>query len=160
MARSKKTKSTATPRISPFKTAVGNCDEIKDELKSGLSALKSDSKFVKTANPKLIEGSVDIDGAVKKLYPEDARWDYVVGYNDEAVFIEVHPAATSNVSEMVSKVKWLKSWLDSKAQDLRELNKSKVYYWIPSGGVSILKGSAQYKQIAANHLKIKRVVDL
>lgn len=107
---------------------------------TGLSALKANSKYVRVTNTKLLDGSVDIDEAVRDKYPEDSRWDYVVGYENEAFFIEVHPAATSNVDDMVKKVKWLKNWLASSAPDLKSLHKIEVYYWIPSRRVSILKG--------------------
>ena len=143
-----------------FSSAVVKCDEIKDAFKPGLSALKSNSVFVKADDTNLIQGSVDIDAAVKDLYPEDPRWDYVIGYAEEAVFVEIHPAATSNVDEMVKKVKWLKNWLRSAAADLNELHTTEIYYWIPSGGVSILKGSVQARRIALNHLCIKKIVNL
>ena len=145
------------PKVS-FKNSVRKCMDIKDALKSGLSALKANSKYVKVTNTKLLDGSVDIDEAVRDKYPEDSRWDYVVGYANEAFFIEVHPAATSNIDDMVKKVKWLKNWLASSAPDLKSLHKIEVYYWIPSGRVSILKGSVQDRKIAANHLQIKNPV--
>ncbi len=144
----------------PFIDAIKNCDEIRDALKVGLTALKANSKAVKPTNTKLVDGSVDIDEAVKALRPSESRWDYVVGYADEAFFIEVHPANTSNVEEMVKKVKWLKNWLNSSAPDLKRLHKNDVYYWVPSGRVNILKGSVQDRKIAANHLQIKNPVIL
>lgn len=126
----------------------------------GLAALKSNSHHVKAADTTRLTGSVDIDAALKSLYPHDARWDYVVGYGDEAYFIEVHPASTSNVAEMIKKVNWLKNWLASSAPDLMKLHKQEVYYWVPSGGVGISKGSVQYKRIALSHLQIKKPVTL
>ncbi|MDE6695413.1 MAG: hypothetical protein K2K25_00875 [Muribaculaceae bacterium] len=155
-----KTKSAEGSGKSPFKNAIAKCSLIKNAYMPGLSALKGNSKHVKPADPKLVAGSVDIDDALKIMYPNESRWDYVVGYSDEAFFIEVHPAGTSNVSEMVNKVKWLKNWLASSAPDLNKLHKSKVYYWIPSGGVSILSGSVQYKRIAANNLHIQKPLPL
>lgn len=86
-----------TSRFCTFKDAVLKCDEIKDALRSGLSALRANSKVVKPRDTKLLEGSVDIDEAVKALRPGESRWDYVVGYSNEAFFIEVHPAGSSNV---------------------------------------------------------------
>lgn len=144
--------------LQSFNDAVGQCTEIKGALKPGLSALKGNSKVVRVADTKLIDGSVDIDEAVRDKYPEDSRWDYVVGYADEAFFIEVHPAATSNVDEMVKKVKWLKVWLSSCASELKKLHKKEVYYWVPSGRVNILPGSVQYRKIAAYRLQIKNPV--
>ncbi len=61
---------------------------------------------------------------------------------------------------MVNKVKWLKEWLASTAPDLKKLQKNEVYYWVPSGNVNILKGSVQYRKIAANNLQIKNQVVL
>lgn len=144
----------------PFKDSVSKCYEIKDALKPGLSAMKGYSILVRAANTKLIDGSVDIDEAVRDKYPEDSRWDFVVGYANEAFFIEVHPAATSNVEEMLNKVKWLKGWLVSSAPVLKTLHKKDVYYWVPTKGVSILKNSVQYKKISLNHLVIKNPVTI
>lgn len=143
-----------------FKNAVVKCSEIKNAFMPGLSALKGNSKHVKPTDTKLVNGSVDIDDTLKVIYPNESRWDYVVGYADEAFFIEVHPAGTSNVSEMVNKVKWLKNWLASSAPDLNVLHKTKVYYWIPSGKFSILPGSVEFKRIAANNLRIEKPLPL
>lgn len=147
-------------KICSFKEAVSKCQEIQSALQPGLTALGGNSKVVKPKDSKSIDGSVDIDSALKIKYPTESRWDYVVGYADEALFIEVHPADTSNVEEMVKKVKWLVNWLAISAPDLNLLHKRKVYYWVPSGRVNILKGSAQYRKIAANHLCIKKQVIL
>ncbi len=76
MGNSKKRKGTNDS----FADAVSKCSEIKDALKPGLMALKANSKVVRPANTKLIDGSVDIDEAVKDLHPQESRWDYVVGY--------------------------------------------------------------------------------
>lgn len=78
----------------------------------------------------------------------------MVGYNDEAFFIEVHPADTKNVDEMIKKVVWLKEWLAKTSPLLLNLHKNRIFYWIPSGRVRILKNSSQYKRIAANNLQI------
>lgn len=130
-----------------FKEAVNNCREIAGALKSGLSAMKSNSKSIHVADTKLIDGSVDIDEAVKVIRPDESRWDYVIGYSNEAFFIEVHPADTKNVDEMVKKVRWLKYWLATSALDLRSIHKRDIYYWIPSGRVNILKGSVNIKRL-------------
>lgn len=147
MARTKKNQ---------FKKAVDNCSEIRDWLKPGLSAMGPNSTAVRAENSGLIDGSVDIDSAVKNLRPGEPRWDYAVGYLDEAYFIEVHPADTKNVDEMVKKVTWLKKWLTDVAPDLKKLHKSGTYHWIPSGRVKILKNSTQYKKIVANNLLISK----
>lgn len=93
----------SVPKENPFQKAVTDCAEIADALKPELSAMGGYSTLVKIENTRLIDGSVDIDNAVKKLYPNDSRWDYVIGYNGNAYFIEIHPADTKNVDEMIKK---------------------------------------------------------
>ncbi len=144
----------------PFQNAVKDCAEIADALKPGLSAMGGYSTLVKLGNTRLINGSVDIDNAVKELYPNDSRWDYIIGYNGNAYFIEIHPADTKNVNEMIKKVDWLKSWLESSATEIKALHKCGVFHWIPSGRVKILKTSMQYKRIAASKLLITNVLSL
>lgn len=138
-----------------FKEAIAQCDEINSNLCIGLAALRSESSFVKPENPRLVNGSVDLDNALRCIYPNDARWDFVIGYSGEAFFIEVHPADTANVDEMIKKVNWLKKWLATKARDLKDLHKCGVFHWIPSGRVKISKNSPQYRKIALNNLSIK-----
>lgn len=139
---------------SAFVSAIDCCTDIKGQTKTGMSALGVHSAMVKVKNTRLLDGSVDIDAAVKKIYPHDSRWDYVVGYNGRAYFIEVHPAETRNINEMIAKVKWLRHWLMEKASELKGLHHIDVYYWLPSGRVKILKHSNQYHKIAANNLKL------
>lgn len=143
-----------------FVAAVDRCGELKGYLRPGLSALGSSSVAVKAADTKLIDGSVDIDKAVKSMRPSEPRWDYVVGYSDEAFFMEVHPADTKNIDEMLKKVTWLKDWLPTVAPDLKSLHKNGIYYWIPSGRVRILRTSSQFRKIASNGLLITKQIDL
>lgn len=143
-----------------FRDAVAKCPEIENSYKSGLTAMGSNSAVVSVGEKRLIQGSVAIDKAVKDIRPAESRWDYVIGYSDEAFFIEVHPADTKNVEEMVKKVTWLKSWLNSVAPDLKKLHKCGTYHWIPSGRNKILKTSVQYKKIAANNLLITKPLRL
>lgn len=67
------------------------------------------SAKVKAEDGRKLQGSVDIDACTKGKYPNDARWDYAIGYDGKAMFVEVHPANTSNVREMESKVAILKN---------------------------------------------------
>jgi len=144
----------------PFKDAVSKCDEIRDTYKPGLIALGGNSAVIKVKDTKKLNGSVDIDASVKKSRPQEARWDYTLGYRDNAYFVEVHPADTKNVEEMIKKVIWLKNWLSAVAPDLKKLHKCGVYHWIPSGRVRILKTSPQYKKISSNNLSITKILEL
>lgn len=144
------------PSINNFNKAVDKCPEIKGKTKPGLSALGANSAHIKPSKTHLVTGSVDIDSSVKSLHPNEPRWDYAIGYANEVFFVEVHPADTSNVNEMINKVNWLKEWLSSIAPDLKKLHKCGFYHWIPSGRMRISRNSPQYRRIAANNIVIKK----
>lgn len=143
-------------RTNIFKQAVEQCDATKAGFHPGLQALKGDSAKVKAADTKKLLGSVDIDACTKLQYPNAPRWDYAVGYNQQAIFIEVHPANTSNVKEMTSKAQWLESWLKTEGKVLASLRKDNTCYWIPSGKVAILKTSPQRHSLAKHNLVITK----
>ena len=151
----KKIEKVDTPK-NIFKEAVESITDLNGGYKIGLQALGANSKKVSVKRTKELLGSVDIDSCTQKIYPGDARWDYAVGYRQEVIFIEVHPADTSDVSGMIKKVQWLEKWLKEKARNLVEMGRDDSYYWIPSGRNNILKTSSQYKSLSKHKLVIKK----
>lgn len=137
--------------LNVFHKAVLATPEVSSGYCKGLQAMKGNSSMLKVSDTRKLQGSVDIDDCTKNLYPHDARWDYAVGYNDKAYFVEMHPANTSNVVEMINKAKWLESWLKNKAVDLGKIRENNLY-WVPSGKVAILKNSKQYRQLSLHKL--------
>lgn len=137
-----------------FKKAVEAIPDIKDGFRFGVQALGGMSYFVTSSTPRLFDGSVDIDACTKDLYPNDARWDYVIGFNNHAYFLEIHPASTSNVRDMIKKAQWLDNWLNEKAAGLKALVATNVFYWIASGKYSILKNSPQSRMLAQSKIQI------
>lgn len=137
-----------------FKFAVDNTDELKDGYRPGLQALKGNSSKISVCNQRNLLGSVDIDDCTKGLYPNDSRWDYAIGYAQKAWFVEVHPANTSNVKEMVKKVQWLEGWLQDSGARLASIRRDTLHYWVPSGKVCISKTSPQYRSLAKHKLQI------
>lgn len=137
--------------LNVFHKAVLATPEVSSGYCKGLQAMKGNSSILKVSDTRELQGSVDIDDCTKNLYPHAARWDYAIGYNDKAYFVEVHPANTSNVVEMINKAKWLEAWLKEKATELAKIREGNLY-WIPSGKVAILKNSKQYRQLALHKL--------
>lgn len=136
-----------------FKSIVQAIPAIAGAYREGLQALESkDAGKVKPQNPRKLSGSVYLDKCLKTTNPHDARWDYVIGYSEKAYFVEVHPANTSNVDEVVKKKKWLEVWLKTNALDLKAMMAGTGYYWIASGKVAILPNSPQARKIAKNKL--------
>lgn len=137
-----------------FREAVEATADIAAAYKSGLQALKrADAGKVTASDTRKIDGSVDIDSAVKALYPDDNRWDYAIGYDSKVCYVEVHPAFTSEIDTMLKKLTWLKGWLKDKAPKLNEMQKmSPAYVWVQSGKCAILPTSGQAKKLAQTGL--------
>lgn len=139
-----------------FKQAVEGTPEICEGYRIGLQALKEgDRQLIATGNTRLLEGSVDIDACTREKRPDEARWDYAIGYDGKAYFVEIHPADTSNVSEIISKADWLKNWLKNQAPALKALAPDNTFYWIPSGRYKILPNSPQFKRLAQSNVLLK-----
>lgn len=144
-----------------FKSIVQAVPAIAGAYREGLQALESkDAGKVKPQNPRKLSGSVYLDKCLKTINPHDARWDYVIGYREKAYFVEVHPANTSNVDEVVKKKKWLDVWLKTNALDLKAMMAGTSYYWIASGKVAILPNSPQARKIAKNKLVLCKELNL
>ena len=90
-----------------FKEIVKSIPTIANAYKDGLQAVESkDAPRIKPQNPRKLSGSIYLDKCLKSANPHEARWDYVIGYDERAFFAEVHPANTSNVDEVVKKKNW------------------------------------------------------
>ncbi len=138
-----------------FKSAVESIPEVADGYRPGLQALESNASKIKVRDTRLLSGSIDIDKCTKNNYPEENRWDYAVGYNDKAYFIEIHGASSpGEVKTIISKAEWLKSWLRKTGKPLLEIQASNTLYWIATGKVTILQASKYRKQLATKNINL------
>jgi hypothetical protein len=142
-----------------FKEAISATPLLKNAYRNGLQALGNYSNKVRPSDTKKCEGSVDIDNAVKAIYPNDSRWDYVIGYDGITYFIEVHSADTSEVASVLKKFSWLQDFLVTDAPELNQQQK-KRFYWISSGGNNILRGSPQARKLALSGITLDRQLNL
>jgi len=135
-----------------FKKAVENTLEVSDKYQDGFQAIrKSDRKKIEATVPRNCDGSLDIDSAVKSIYPNDARWDYAIGYSNKVCYFEIHPAKPSEVTSMLNKLTWLKNWLKEKAPQLNNMpDYSPKYVWVASGKVAMLSTSKEARRLAAS----------
>lgn len=67
--------------MSVFSKEIKKIPEIAGCLRDGLTALGKHSKKIMDYEKGKLEGSVDIDGCLRDKYPNDNRWDFVLGYN-------------------------------------------------------------------------------
>ena len=137
-----------------FEDAVKATPQICDKYCTGLKALGKHSAKIKFSCSAEIDGSVNIDEATKQYYPNDYRWDYVVGYKGRTYFFEIHPAATSQVDVVKRKYEWLKNWLRNDAPKINSLEKANnAFFWIYTNRFDIPYTSTQYKKAVAMGLK-------
>lgn len=139
-----------------FEQAVDATPDVYGKSTKGLSALGSNSKKIVTKNSKLLDGSLDIDSSVKKLYPEDSRWDYAVSYDKKIYFVEVHPAMTCEVDTVLKKLQWLKRWLKQSAPEIEKLKAERPYHWIQTADNKIPSTTPQYRKLAETGLLPKK----
>lgn len=137
-----------------FQDAVKNTPEIANCYQVGLRGLSPYSQKVQLGDTSKCSGSVDIDACTAAKYPQSNRWDYVLGYNDKAYFVEVHTANTGEVSTVLRKLQWLKDWLNAQAPALNKIKADKnPFVWVQTNGFHILKNSKQYREAAQAGLK-------
>jgi hypothetical protein len=138
-----------------FPKAVNSTPSIRGHLKSGLKALRRADRGRVSCDGCHLRGSVDLDGCLRDLHPNDARWDYAVGLargqQDSVVWIEVHPASSLHVDEVLGKLAWLKRWLRASAPELNRLGGR--FCWITTGTVSFGPGSPQARRVAQAGLR-------
>lgn len=143
-----------------FKGALEKTPGLENSYEPGLQALRRPERTrIFVSDPRTLTGSVDLDHALRRSQPDAPRWDYGVGLRggttDRVVWIEVHPASTKNVKEVISKLDWLRDWLRDCAPLLLEL-KEPSYHWLASNGVHILRNSPQARQLALKGLGMLR----
>jgi len=138
-------------RAPAFEDAVEAAEHLT--LKHGLQAVTTAEGRgqIEAKDAAALLGSVAIDIDCKRAFPNDNRWDYVIGIqraaHHAAVFVEVHTADTSGVSEVERKLLWLQGFLQRPKQaGLAAL--ARELHWVASGRVHIPRHLPQYKRLA------------
>ena len=134
---------------------------LKPYCKSGLQALKSEYRGkIKVRDKKLFGSSLDLDGALKREFHNKHRWDYGFEYEGNFIFIEFHPAQTSEVDKMCKKVLFTKSWIESNCPKILSLpqfeTEDRQFYWVATGNndVRLNPLGAQSKKLAQAKIEI------
>ena len=115
-----------------FEDAVKATAEIRGAYRPGLQALHPAArKAIEASDTRRLEGSVDIDTTLRRIYPQDPRWDYVVsvqhgGGESRLYWIEYHEANGETAKDVASKARWVKRWADNPGRPLREFDPRKM----------------------------------
>jgi hypothetical protein len=141
-----------------FREAVEATPSVCRHYQPGLQALsQGDAKCIRCRKPRRLTGSINVDRALQSTEPNAPRWDYGIGYRrgnkEVAVWVEVHPASSKHVTDVMNKLKWLKDWLRTQAPALAALTQGD-YYWVSTDGtIAITPNSPQAKRLAAAGLR-------
>jgi hypothetical protein len=129
------------------------------QWRPGLQAVKDGEGGGQIAakDPDRLLGSVCIDDDCRPAFPNDSRWDYVMGYQRStkaiAYFVEVHSAETGEVAAVEKKLRWLLDFLAGDAQS-RLAGLDREVYWVASGRIRIPKHTPQFKKLGSTLRKL------
>ncbi|HHJ13263.1 MAG TPA: hypothetical protein ENJ79_02645 [Gammaproteobacteria bacterium] len=145
--------------MSRFCDAVTKMEGLSaDDCRRGMVALGTHSRKIHVNDSQQLSGSVNLDAALRDRFPNDPRWDYCIGYcmdgGEAAFWVEVHPAQTANVGEMLAKLAWLKAKIEA-VPDLAALTNraTKPFCWVATGSISISQNSPQARRLATSGLQ-------
>lgn len=165
MSKGKKQKTAGADKANcSFRKAIENTPDVQHGYREGLQAIvKADKRAVMVKDARRLDGSLNIDEETKMLYPNESRWDYAVGYDGKVYYVEVHPANTSNVEEVIKKKLWLDKWLKEKDPSMSALKAgSPKYQWAATeAGVHVSPHSMYARRLSQRGIeKPKRPVVL
>lgn len=135
---------------SAFEKAVRSVAPLAQAYRKGLQAIRNrDLQRITSRRQERLTGSVDLDAALRPSLPNANRWDYgigVKGSSEHVVWVEVHPASSNHVQDVIDKASWLRGWLVKDAPSLAKLPRQLV--WVASGTVALTAGSPQRRRLA------------
>lgn len=157
-----------------FREAVEDASPpVNDAYRAGIQAMENRHRpLVECGDSRRLAGSINLDKALAQEpgHANAPRWDYGIGYSPErgperAVWVEVHPATTKEVSAVIRKLQWLRGWLNDDAERLRHMTNvtdpGLRFVWIASAGVRIPGNSPQARQLSAKGIgKVRRHLSL
>ncbi len=140
-----------------------------DAYQPGKQALKGEHREQITCrDSRRFTGSIDLEAALKTGQAQSAvnPWDYGLDFRERdgrevALWIEVHPASTTEVSTVLKKLTWLRGWLRQETPALHALSQGcsagSSYFWLATaGGVHITSNSPQARSLRQAGLDLPR----
>lgn len=140
-----------------------------DAYRPGKQALKGEHRdLIRCRDTRRFTGSIDLEAALADDAQAANLWDYGIGVrlrgdSEHAIWVEIHPAATTEVSTFLRKLAWLQTWLRTEAKALGALSQPsdeiETFVWIATdAGVHIRPGSPQARRLQQAGLRLPRQV--
>lgn len=140
-----------------FRRAVQQTPSVANHYRDGLQALHADDRArVRTAKPRHLRGSVNLETALRARRPGQPIWDYVIGFGSgpdspEAIWLEPHPASSDHIAPVIAKFEWLVQWMRAEAPELHRLPPR--FIWLATGSVALAPNDPKRKLLAAKGIE-------
>lgn len=121
--------------LTPIRRHLRDDSTLHREVADNLQALEaSHRQCIDITIRNSFADSLDLDGAFRVAYPQDNRWDYLLGLkqNPFVVGLEPHSAKDDEVSNVVEKCRAARQQLRSHLRDGHEVQ---AWFWVASGSV-------------------------
>ncbi len=118
-----------------------------DCFEPGLQALGSDSLKIRVSSSRSLRGSVNFDKCLREKYPNDPQWDYGIDVGGEVLYVEVHPADSGNVNEVLNKLRSFQRWRQKVS--FGPVENELGFWWVASGRIHIVKKSRYFRLLAS-----------
>jgi hypothetical protein len=119
----------------PIRAALRPGSSLLPSVKNGLAALQKASIVHRDVRQDFGD-SLDLDAELRADYPNENRWDYVLGHmpSRELIGVEPHSAHTNEVSVVIAKKQAAATRLRAHLRDGRSVTR---WFWVASDNVAI-----------------------
>lgn len=129
----KKSPSGARRCQTPVQAALESSSCLVEHVQAGLGAIEKSHRVLIAEDVKIqIDESLDLDAAIQPNFPNDNRWDYLLGHNGKVLGLEPHSAKDDQVSTVISKRIAAKDHLKS---HLKPGSRVHAWFWVASNRV-------------------------
>jgi hypothetical protein len=122
-------------------------------IQGGIQAVPTDKrKHISESVRSDFLDSLDLDEASRPRFPNDARWDYLLGHatSSKIVAIETHSAETSQVSKVIQK---RTASLGHLQGQLATGHHVAAWYWVASGRVDFVPHEKTVLRLSENGIQ-------
>lgn len=136
--------------MTPIRAHLSAKSSLLNHVRDGLAALhKSHKPYVAAGLRESFADSLDLDAALAAAYPNDHRWDYLLGHaaSGQVIGLEPHSAKTDQVSVVIRKRQAARQQL---ASHLRAGKGIAGWCWVASGETQFLALDKVRLQLAQN----------
>ena len=146
-----------------MRTALQTTSSLVPHVQDGLGALEKAHRALIAQDVGIqIGDSLNLDTAMQPDFPNDHRWDYLLGHSGKVLGLEPHSAKDDQISTVIDKRKAARDHLNTHLKPGAQVH---AWFWVASNRVEFAdterttrrldQGGIRFvgKQLQAKHLK-------